>query len=248
MGFIAPFLSVSLNCRPLHPPTSLKFSTGCLIANSNLTGLKLNSCFSFQTCLFPSVLYVSNWLPVHPVVMTKTWCYPLLLFFSHTSKTFLLALSFKHTPLILYSLHCCRQSLSHHYLLPRLLQHTSNWSPCCPICPPCTHTQSVLHIAVWVSLLKHKSDYVQNLQWLPLAVRIKFKVLAGPVRPCMTWPLAASLTSSPTFPVTHFLILTYVFTSGPLHVPFLRLKCFSLEMHFSPVSYYRGQSGSLSLK
>lgn len=71
LGFIFPFLSFDSNCRSIYPTSSLKFSIGCLIVNSNLTFLKLHSWFSFQTCFPLSVLHVSNWLPVQLVVMIK---------------------------------------------------------------------------------------------------------------------------------------------------------------------------------
>lgn len=132
LGFTSSFLSGPLNRRPIYTTTSLKVSTGCVIASSNLTCLKFNFCFSFQTCFSPSVLHVSNRLPVHLVAMTKTWCFPLLLFFLHTSQTSLSALSLKHTPLTVYLLHCYHQSPSHNHCLPVLLQQTSVCRPLAP--------------------------------------------------------------------------------------------------------------------
>lgn len=53
LGFIFPFLSLALNCRSIYPTTSLKFCTGCLIVNSNVTFKKITFLIFFPNRLSP---------------------------------------------------------------------------------------------------------------------------------------------------------------------------------------------------
>lgn len=60
LGFISPFLSFPLNYRPIYPTALLKFSTGYLIASSNLVCLKF--LYFFPNPMVSKVLHLSNWL------------------------------------------------------------------------------------------------------------------------------------------------------------------------------------------
>lgn len=109
-------------------------------------------------------------------------CYPRLLFFSHTPQTFPLAPPLKHNlydflPLALLSSGC----------KPPPFLPCSRLLIGLPAAPPNIYPVCSSHS--WVSLLKHKSDSVQNLQWFSSTFRLKFKVLEWLYGPALFDPL-----------------------------------------------------------
>lgn len=108
LGVCISIFIFPLHCRPIYPTTYLKFSTGCLIVNSNLACLKF--LFFFPKLMFPSVLHLSNWHLLTYLSWEKNFDVILDCSSSPPSQTSLLFCLWNAS--LLYSVHCYRQSQS----------------------------------------------------------------------------------------------------------------------------------------